>query len=131
MNFVLNENNLETLPPKRIEIYKDKLEVEITIAVVEIYCDLNSYLFEDKYIKKMTSVMSIIFESYEKIRNQKAQEIFISDFNKLTSEEKDIIRFMNPLRLRLKIESLPKVKEYPPLPIYGLENLIIIEDEIE
>ena len=114
--FLLNENNIDTLPPKRIEIFKDGLKVEITIAVVELYCDLYSNFFEDKYIKEMTLVMKKIFKSYEKIRSIKAQEIFNREYNKLTAEEKDILRTMNPLMLKLGIEGLPKKKDCLPLP---------------
>jgi len=128
VDFVLNESNLDTLPPKRIEIYKDELKVEVTVAVVELYCDLHSSLFEDKSIKEMISVMDIIFESYEKIRSLKAQELFNCEYIDLTPEEKGIIRFMNPLRLRLCIEGRPEVEDFPiPLNV-SLENLIIVDD---
>lgn len=128
IDFVLNANNLDSLPPRRIVKTKEWGDIEITVAVIEIYCNLNELGFKEKYIEKIARLMNIIYNGYNDIRNAKAKEIFKKNFTVLNPNEKELIRQIHPLRLYIKIESFNELKLYQHIPV-DPGNILIIDDE--
>ena len=127
INFVLNSNNLDGLPPKRIEKNKEWGDIEVTIAVVEIYCNLNDLGYKKNYIEKKVQLMSITYDGYNHIRNVKSKEIFNRSFSELNPKEKDLIRKMHPLRLYIKNEDYKKINSGHQLPT-NLKDVLMIDN---
>ena len=103
IKFIQNKNNLDSLPPKKsIKYNEDWAEIETTLAVVEIYCNIYGAGDIQDNLIRTTEVIKKVFDAYDSIRKQRSKDMFDTNFDNLDSQKKDIIRTMNPLKLYIK-----------------------------